>query len=226
MRDLGVMLKYQVCQHMTTSRVMQYVGQDGVTPEVFDYNPASLIPSHIPGEAAVDAAGALQPSAHSQIVRARLFADNLRFFILPNTLHEIAQMSMKLALLQMKKIGVMMDSQTIGEALNVPNYGTIPGNTVIEKFWAEQEQQLEYQAKLLAAKSAIAALFTPPDGSAPAPPAPDSGAAGAAPPPNSAQPPGAPAPGGGESEGRPPSFSKPPKIESKDNGTRTTIATS
>lgn len=222
MRDLGVMLKYQICQNFTTSRVMQYVGADGVTPEVFDYDPTSLIPSHIPGEDVVDAEGNNVPSAHSQITRARIFADNLRFFILPNTLHEIAQMSMKLALLQMKKVGVMMDSQTIGDAFSVPNYGTIPGNTVIEKYWAEQEQQLIHSAKLMAAQAGITALFAPPDtgDGATAPPAPP------APPPNGAQPPGAPAPGGGESEGRPPSFNKPPVIESKDNGTRTTIATS
>ena len=212
MRDLGVMLKFQVCQHLSTSRVMQYVGIDGISPEVFDYDPSKLVPSHLPGE---DPA---MSSAASPIVRARTFADNLRFFILPNTLHEIAQMAMKLALLQMKKAGVMMDSQTIGEAFNVPNYGSIPGNTVIEKFWAEQEQQLEHAAKLMAAKTAIQTLL----GGGDAPPGGDDGGSGSGAP---GQPPGAAAPGK-QPEGRPSSDSKPPKLEQKEGGTRTTIATS
>src|SRR4030095_467618 len=50
MRDLGVMVKYLVLQYYTTPRVMQVVGMDGVHPEVFDFDPASLVPSHLPGE--------------------------------------------------------------------------------------------------------------------------------------------------------------------------------
>ena len=190
MRDLGVMIKYDVLQYFTTTRVMQYVGADNVSQEIFDYDPASLVPSHIPGEN-VD-----QPSTTNAAKRARIFADNLRFFILPNSMHELTQMQMKLGLIQLKKAGVMIDSQTIAEAWQVPEYGSIPGNTVIERYQEEQEMQLRMAAKL---KDEAAGLgLTPPGGAAP----------------------------GKSPEGRPPTGQAAPQLKSKDNGTRSTISES
>ena len=142
MRDLGIMTKYNVLQYYTTTRVMQIVGPDGITPQVFDYDPASLVPSHLPGE------DPDKPSAADRIQRARTFADNLEFFILPNSLHELTQTTMKLGLIQLKKAGIKIDSQTIAEAWNVPSYGTIPGSTVIEKYQNEQEIDLAFAARM------------------------------------------------------------------------------
>lgn len=142
MRDLGIMTKYNVLQYYTTARVMQIVGPDGITPQVFDYDPSSLVPSHMPGENP-DA-----PSAADRITRARTFADNLEFFILPNSLHELTQTTMKLGLIQLKKAGVKIDSQTIAEAWNVPNYGTISGSTVMERFASEQEMDIEFAGRM------------------------------------------------------------------------------
>jgi hypothetical protein len=198
MRDLGVMVKYLICQYYTTARVMQWVGADGVAPEVFDYDPASLVPSHLPTE------DPQQPSATDRIRRARTFADNLRFFILPNSLHELTQMSMKLMLIQLRKAGIMIDSQTIAEACSVPNFGSIDGNTVMERWQREQEMQLELAARGKALAESLG-LAGPAGGGAP---------------------PGAPKPNGAAPEGRPPSFSAPPSLKSKDSGTRSTVATS
>lgn len=142
MRDLGIMTKYNVLQYYTTTRVMQIVGPDGITPQVFDYDPASLVPSHLPGE------DPDKPSAADRIQRARTFADNLEFFILPNSLHELTQTTIKLGLIQLKKAGIKIDSQTIAEAWNVPSYGTIPGSTVIEKYQNEQEIDLAFAARM------------------------------------------------------------------------------
>jgi len=201
-RDLGNMLKFLVCQYMTTARVMQYVGEDNMTPEAFDYNPASLVPSHLPGEDADSA------SPTTQMERARIFAGNLRFLILPNSLHEITQTAQKLLLLQLRKIGVKIDSQTVAEACNIPNYGTIPGTTVMERFAAEQEMDLEFAARMKAIAEEEGLIPQQPGA------------------PNSAgQKPGASAPGKA-SEGRPPSFESSPQLKSKDNGTRSTISTS
>jgi hypothetical protein len=191
MRDLGVMVKYLILQYYTTPRIMQIVGPDGVTPEIFDYDPAKLIPSHLPGEN-VDA-----PSASNAIQRARNFADNLRFFIMPNSLHEITQMTMKLGLIQLKKAGVMIDSQTIAEAWNIPSYGRIPGNTVLERWKAEQEMQIEFAARMKEVGEAVG--LAPPGGAEPGKPNP---------------------------EGRPPSGNAPPALKSKDNGARSTITES
>jgi hypothetical protein len=195
MRDLGVMIKYLICQYYTTARVMQWVGADGVTRETFDYDPSSLVPSHSPGE------DPDSPSLKSPIERAKVFADNLRFFILPNSLHEMTQMAMKLGLIQLKKSGVMVDSQTIAESWQIANYGTIDGNTVIEKFHREKEMELEMMARMKKISDEVG--LTPPGG-----------------------PPGAAGPGKPNPEGRPPTGQAAPKLESKGGGVRSTISES
>jgi hypothetical protein len=55
---------------------------------------------------------------------------------------------MKLGLIQLKKAGVQIDSETIANAWSVPNYGNIPGSTVQEKFKNEQEGNLIFAAKM------------------------------------------------------------------------------
>jgi hypothetical protein len=191
MRDLGVMVKYLVLQFYTTPRIMQFVGIEGTAPEVFDYDPASIVPSHLVGE------NPEKDSPTSRIQRARIFADNLRFFILPNSLHEMTQMVMKLGLIQLRKAGVMIDSQTIAEAWNVPNYGTIEGSTVMERWQREQEMQLEFAARMKELAGGVGA----------------------------GQPPGGAAPGK-TPEGRPPSGGAPPALKQKEGGARSTITES
>jgi hypothetical protein len=192
MRDLGVMVKYLILQYYTTPRIMQIVGPDGVTPQVFDYDPAKLVPSHMPGESPEG------PSKENAIRRARTFADNLRFFIMPNSLHEISQMSQKLLMLQFKKAGGKIDSQTIAEACNFPSYGRIPGNTIIERWKAEQEMDLEFAARLAEIKATIA---------------PDAGGGASGQPPK-------------KQEGRPPTGQASPELKSKEGGLRSTITES
>jgi hypothetical protein len=204
MRDLGVMIKYLVLQYMNTSRVMQYVGEDGVTAEIMDYDPTRLIPSHMQGEDPGEGATPT-PSRFTLLQRAKTFADNLRFFIMPNSLHELTQMQMKLALIQLKKAGIKIDSMTIAESFNIPNYGKIPGSTVLERAQAEAEMDMENMARMKQIAEEVG--LAPPPGGGGAPP-------------------GAPKPGGGAPEGRPSSFNAPPELKSKDGGTRSTITTS
>lgn len=206
MRDLGTMIKYQVMQYYSTPRLMQYVGEDGISREVFDYDPSSVIPSHIPGESPTDANGNPRASAHAKIARARIFADNLRFFIMPNSLHEMTQMAMKLGLIQLKKAGVKIDSQTIAEAWTLPNYGKIPGSTVLERFANEQESDLVMAARLQAVAQSEGLI--PPGMGAASPGGP-----------------GTTLPGKGQ-EGRPPSGGAAPALASKDGGARSTITES
>jgi len=193
MRDLGVMVKYDIMQYYTTPRVMNIVGPDKVVTETFDYDPASLVPSHVPGE------DPERPSNHNASQRARILADNLDFYIMPNTLHEIHQMTMKLGLIQLRKAQVKIDSQTIAEAWNVPNYGQIDGNTVLERFKQEQEDDLIFGARMKEVAEAIGLL----------------------------QPgtPGQTAPGK-KQEGRPPTGQNAPALKSKDGGARSTVTES
>jgi len=192
MRDLGLMVKYNIMQYYTTSKVMKIVGPDGVTLDTIDFDPNSLIPSHMPGE------DPKSPSPTSIIQRARNFADNLEFYILPNTLHEMQQMVMKLGLIQLKKAQVKIDSQTIAEAWNVPNYGHIDGNTVLERFNTEQEYDLVQAARMKELAEGLGLL----GGMQPGQTTPK------------------------KQEGRPPSGHAAPQLVQKDGGSRSTITES
>lgn len=206
MRDLGEMMKYLILQYYDSARVMRIVGEDGITPETFDYDPTSLIPSHMPGESP-DAG-----SIYNKVERARRFAETLTFFITPNSLHAITQMSRQLLYLQLYRAQFPIDSRTVAEALDIPNYGNKPdGNTVNERWKSEQEEKLEFASRMAQLKNALPGLAPPPQpggppGGAPSPMGPG-GAAGPTHP----------------QEGRPPSAQVPPQIVSKDGGTRSTI---
>lgn len=198
MRDLGEMMKFLILQYYDSARVMRIVGEDGITPETFDYDPTSLIPSHMPGENP-DAA-----SIFGKIERARKFAETLTFFITPNSLHAITQMSRQLLYLQLYRAQFPIDSRTVAEALDVPNYGNKPaGNTVHERWLTEQEEKLEYASRLAQLKNSLPGLQPPPSPMGPGGPG------------------GPPKP-----EGRPPSGQAAPQLKTKDSGTRSTITES
>jgi len=210
MRDLGDMVKYLILQYYTASRVMQCVGPDGITMEMFDFEPDSIVPSHLPGE------NPDHPSPTARITRARTFADNLRFHILPNTLHERMQMTQKLGLIQLRKAGVQISSQTIAESWNVGNFGTLDGNTELEKWRSEQEMMLEFAERAKIIQASLEQAAENPLGTALAQMAASGGAGG-------------PTAGpivGGSQEGRPPSGHAAPKLVSKNSGERSTITES
>ncbi len=196
LQQLGEMSKYLILQYMTSNRIMQYVGEDGMTTEVFDYDPESLVPSHMPFEANKLRAG--EKSDVSKLMRLRHYAENLRFMITPYSVHEITQMQKKLGMIQLKKAGVWISSKTIAETWNVPNYGDVGGNTEIERYWAEKELELEHMAKLKAVGEGLL------------------GGGGGVP----------GAGGGGNPVGRPNALTASPALKQKDGGERSTIATS
>jgi hypothetical protein len=148
---IGVQLKFLILQYFDTSRVMQYIGEDGVSQEIFDYDPVNLVPSHMPGERTTTGPGEERavPSQYSRIQRARWFAENLRFFIMPHSVHEITQMTYRLMLLQMRQRGLPIDSKTIMEACDVGNFGNHPeGNTIWERYWNEKKEELLEMLKI------------------------------------------------------------------------------
>lgn len=193
MAQWGNLEKSLVCQYFDTTRVMQYVGPDGVPEGSFDYNPAELFPSHAPGEDPDKG-----ESSYSRIDRAKIFSDNLMFTVEPHSVHELTQMTKKLGLIQLKKAGAKISSQTLAEAWEVPNYGGFGGSNEVERWEAEQEHELQFMARM---KEEMAGL------------------------PGMQPPPGAAAPGK-KPEGRPNSNSAAPALKSKDGGTRSTISTS
>jgi hypothetical protein len=146
-REIASQVKFLLLQYVSPARFMQVVGEDNMTRETFDYDPTRMIPSHLPSEDP-GTGDKPKPSPTGMIERARIFASTLRFLITPRSLHEITQMAQRLLLVQLKKAGIQIDSQTIADACNVPNYGTIEGSTVREKFKKEQEENLIFAARM------------------------------------------------------------------------------
>lgn len=198
---LGQMMKYNIIQYMTTARIMQYVGADHIAPEVFDYAPEMVTPSHMPGEKTIDAQGAPIESTVSMYTRAKTFAGNLRYFITPHSLHYIAQKENKLNLLAAKGKGLVIDPQTMAEQFDVPNWGTIEGSTVKERVFNWAKEQIQEKADIAKLEKAL----------------------GLAPPEEPGKP--GPAPGSG---GAPASNKKPPKAKRKGaaSGGRVVLSTS
>jgi len=106
-------------------------------------------------------------------------------------------MVQKLGLIQLRKAGIKISSQTIAESWDIPNYGEFEGNTEIAKFESEQEHDLEFAARMQAIGASVG-LGQPPGGGA----------------------------NGKKPEGRPPSGGAAPALKSKDGGARSTITES
>jgi hypothetical protein len=196
--DLMMMCLSDVLQYYPPGRIMQYVGADGVSREVFDLDPASLVPSHMLHE------DKDEKSAYTRMQRSQNFCAAIHANIAPGELHNIVQTGNKLMLIQMQRGGFPIDSETVAKAAGIANFGNIDGNTVWEKWKSEQETKLIFAPQMKELETALV-----PQGPM-APPMPN-GVGGSK---------GAP--------GRPPSGQKPPHIETKGSaaGPRATITES
>lgn len=139
----------------------------------------------------------------NRITKAKLHQNRFLFHVTPASLHQITQTSRRLMYLQLSRVGFPIDPWTLAEIFDVPNFGRPPegANTVIERWVAWNELQMELAAKaqqMQQMQSVAAALRS-------------SAAPGLGPP---------------HPEGRPPTAQTVPHIETRDGGSRTTIAES
>jgi hypothetical protein len=156
LREMGEMTKYNIIQYEPTGAIEQKVGADQIPQTVFDYDPDSLIPSHLPGEdttrtEVVDGESRSVPVASSQPrdLRARQFADNLEYIVVPHSLHEIAQNRERLTLLALMNQGkLQIDPETLSQKFDVPNWGSLDGSTIMDKVLSWAKKQLEMKAEL------------------------------------------------------------------------------
>ena len=155
LRDMGEMVKFLILQYKTTRDIMQIVGADKMAPEVFDYAPDMVIPSHLPGEKTIGEDGTPTPSNVDQFTRAKTFAKNIKYFITPHSLHYIAQGKFKLNLLAAKDKGVVVDPETMANAFEIPNWGSIDGATVKEKVFNWAKEQLTEKAEIAKLEKAL-----------------------------------------------------------------------
>jgi hypothetical protein len=213
---IAYMLKFMIPQWMTTNRVMQYVGSDNLTPEILDYDPTSLVPSHLPDEYGQGEDPMYDKSQYNILQRARFFAKNLRLISVPSTLLKITQMQEQLKYLQLYRGGFPISPHTVAHKLGIENFGEIPGVTEFEKWTNWKQLELLIQAKTMAMAAQLGMM--PPGGA--------QGAPGAGAQSGSSQ---APPTGTQHAGGRPPSGQKPPHLVEKGKGSmnpRTTISES
>lgn len=198
--ELMMMCLSDVLQYYPTGRIMQYVGADGVSREVFDLDPTKLVPSHMPDENPDNG-----KSYATAMQRCQNFCAAIHAIIAPGELHGVVQTARKLLLVQLQRGGFMIDSETVAKACDVSDWGTLDGNTVLSKWKAEQEMKLEFAVKMKQLETALVPIG--PSGPPPVTPL---------------------APGHGAQPGRPPSGRKSPELVTKGSaeGQRATITES
>lgn len=199
--QLAELVKALMFQYYTVARRVQILGPDGATEEDFDFDPGTMIPSHMPEEFA--AAGRFdgrqkkpeRESSSTQLERARRYMTNFYYHQTPNSLHQQQQMARKLLFVQLASKGIVpIDPWTLAETCDVPNYGPPPQgtSTVFERYMAWLDIQKEIAEEMGGGQQ------------------------------------GTRGPHGGQkgTGGRAPSGGAQPRVISKDGGTRSTIAES
>jgi hypothetical protein len=119
-KAVGYRMKFLILQWFNVRRIMEYVGPDSVAPEVFDFNPDDLVPSHMPDEM-IQGNYPGGASIYSQLDRARWFARNIRLISVPSTLLKITQMQRQLMMLQLKRGGAPISWLTVFKNMDISN---------------------------------------------------------------------------------------------------------
>jgi hypothetical protein len=191
-------LKFMIPQWYDTSRIVGILGPDNIAPQVFDFDPASMIPSHM-AEEQVNGTMPTMASQYPKIERARRFAKNIRLVSVPSTLLKVTQMQEQLKWLQLYRGGAPIAFADVAKKMDIENYGDVKGATLRERYINEKEEDLLMQAKVAMLAQQLG-LGGPPGG-------------------------GDKKGGGKGKQGRPPSGHAPPKIKQKSDG-RTTVTES
>jgi len=139
---IAQMLKYMILQYFSTRKLMSYVGPDGISTAVFDLDPNSIVPSHLPWEK-----DKTKTSEISRLERAKWFAENLDVISVPSFLLNVTQMQEQMKWLNFLQRGMPVSFSTAMKKLGVENWGETPGATEFEKYKHEQFELLEMKAK-------------------------------------------------------------------------------
>lgn len=139
---IAQMLKFMILQYISPRKAMSYIGPDGVSTVVFDLQPNSVIPSHLPWEKDKSKASEIpQPE------RAKWFAQNFDVTSVPSFLLNVTQMQEQMKWLNFLQRGMPVSFSTAMKKLGVENWGDTPGNTEFEKYKHEQYELIEMKGK-------------------------------------------------------------------------------
>lgn len=139
------MLKFMVGQYFTTSQLLSFIGPDAVSVQTFDFDPNSIIPSHLPSESHLQAQK--RPSEATKMERAKWFAKNLQVVSVPSQLLNVTQMQDQMKWLNFLQRGMPISFSTAFKKLGVENWGDTPGATEFDKYKHEQFEILEMKIK-------------------------------------------------------------------------------
>jgi hypothetical protein len=131
---IAYLLKFMIPQWYDTPRIISILGPDNVAPEVFDFDPHSLVPSHLAEEYVMGQPPTGQASFYSQLERARRFAKNIRLISVPSTLLRITQMQEQLKWLQLWRGQAPIAFSDVAKKMDIDNYGEVPGATLRERW--------------------------------------------------------------------------------------------
>ena len=212
LQQLGKWRLYYYFQFYTQERMSRY-NDDDKLPQAVHYTPDQL--------------RMVTPDQSSDPteLKQRGYIDQFTFTMSQSGMNEIYRMTAKLFYTQLYKLGFPIDPWTLARFFQLANFGPPPRgtNTIMERYQAWKRMEIEMQVELkaqLAQSAAAAGLLGPDAGAGGEGGAGDSGDGG------EGDDGGGETPGSTPKGGRPPSFSKAPSIQSKDGGTRSTIATS
>lgn len=180
----------------TIKKRFQIMGQDGITREDFDYDPASLVPSDI------DLPIINRGGTRSE--RARIFMRNFHYYIVPNSIYQMTQSSRRLLLLQLARFGMPIPPKYLMEQFDLPN-----PEKLIQEFWAYKADEAVKMTEIQILAQSIMAQMSP---MGQVMGAMQQGMKGGG--------------GNPQGEGRPPTGQQPPHMEPKDGGTRMAISES
>jgi hypothetical protein len=156
---LAQMLKFMIYQYFTTRKLMAIIGPEGVATKVFDYDPNSIVPSHMPWETDTSS-----PSQAGQIERAKWAAQNMDVVSVPSALLNVTQMQEQMKWLNFLQRGLPVSFSTAFKKLGVENWGDTSGATEFEKWKNEQYEMIDVKAKAAAMAQLEMGAGIPADG--------------------------------------------------------------
>jgi hypothetical protein len=152
-KKIGNMLKYLAPEYYTEKQMMSYVGEDGSTIETFTFDPAQLDP--------MSAETPFETKGMTRRERCMWLAEQIETTASPMELLTSTHQQEQMRYMFFLQHNMPISKSTCMEKLDVPNYGTTPGNTEREKYEYEQEQDILRAIRLK--KMAIEETGEPPE---------------------------------------------------------------
>lgn len=135
-REFAMMTFYNIAQFKTLQERIALLGPSGATEEDFDYDPGVLIPDYVFAsefdEEGHPSAEALDRGPMPRYNRAKEIMRQISIHIAPGSLLASSEITDKLMYLQFAREG-WIDPQTLADKFGIPNYGQIPGDTIMDR---------------------------------------------------------------------------------------------